>query len=39
MEAEMFVIGETKGKVMNGKLALPKEYRLSKKKMIMKIVL
>lgn len=30
----MFVIGETKGKVINGKVALPKEYHLRKKMIV-----
>ena len=32
----MFAIGETSGKVIHGKLALPKEFQLKKKKIIAK---
>jgi hypothetical protein len=32
----MFVIGEIEGKVINGKLALPKEFHLKKRKLFGK---
>lgn len=32
----MFVIGEAKGKVMNGRLSLPREYHLRKRKLLGK---
>ncbi len=32
----MFVIGETRGKVINGKLSLPKEYHLKKRDILAK---
>jgi hypothetical protein len=33
LEAGMFVVGEAKGKVLNGKLALPREFHLRKRKL------